>query len=201
MDLKIFFIVLIVIIILTNKKIYVPLLCLVHIKKLLIKYKNSIKFNKEEAYKILHDVTPILEKYNIFFWLSEGTALGVYRDNDLIDHDDDVDISFRSEYLKTFKDKVIPELKKLGYTIGKLASLYYIMNDHIILDVDVLFENSSCGAKYWQPVKELEPHIKDFYIKEFRGHKYNIPKESYYEYLYGKDYMIPLKKKPQFSLF
>jgi hypothetical protein len=49
-------------------------------------------------------------------------------------------------------------------------------------------------------IKSVIGIIKDFYIKEFRGHKYNLPKESYYEYLYGKDYMIPFKKKSKFSI-
>jgi hypothetical protein len=167
-----------------------------NIKKIYIKKKNSKKLNKEAAYKILEDVTNILQKYNIFFWLSEGTALGVFREGDLIDHDDDVDLSFQSEYFKIFKDKVIPELEKLGYVVDNFHNLYYIMNKNIFIDIDILFENDLCAAKYWKPVKELEPHIKDFYVKEFRGYKYNLPKESYYEYLYGKDYMIPLRKKP-----
>ena len=205
--LKIFFIIIIIYLIIffcnKNKKFIklldMSFLNLNHIKKHYVKFKNLLKFNKEAAYKILDEVSYILEKYNIFFWLSEGTALGVFRDNDLIDHDDDVDISFRSEYYQIFKDKVIPELKNLGYYIKNVGNVYYVMNKNIILDIDILFKNDICVAKYFQPV-ELEPHIKDFYIKEFRGHKYNLPKESYYEHLYGKDYMIPFKKKSKFSI-
>ena len=190
--------------ILLNEKFYkicLNLSSLELIYKTWIKFKNYNKFNKKAAYKILEDVSRLLKENNIFFWLSEGTALGVFRDNDLIDHDDDVDISFRSEYFNTFKNKVIPELKNLGYTICNTSSVYIVYNDDITLDIDVLFKNGMSIAKYWQPVKELEPHIKDFYIKEFRGFKYNLPKESYYEYIYGKDYMIPLRKKPDFSFF
>jgi len=127
--------------------------------------------------------------------------LGVFRDNDLIVYDDDVDISFHSKYIEIFKNKVVPELKKLGYIICNVDSIYHVYNNDITLDIDILFKNGVSIAKWYQPVEELEPHIKDFYIKEFRGHKYNLPKESYYEYLYGKDYMIPLKKKPNFSFF
>ena len=208
--LKIFFIILLFLILsiffIDNKKIIIHLKWILSFlqynnnNKNYIKKKNSKKLNKEAAYKILEDVTNILQKYNIFFWLSEGTALGIFRDGDLIDHDDDVDLSFKSKYFKIFKDKVIPDLKKLGYVVDNFHNLYYIMNNDIFIDIDILFENDLCAAKYWKPVEELEPHIKDFYIKEFRGYKYNIPKESYYEYLYGKDYMIPLKKKPNFSL-
>ena len=205
---KNFFLIILIIffiMILLNKKICIYLRIFLGLLKYNYYKKNYVKyfkkFNKNVAYKILDDVSKILEKHNIFFWLSEGTALGIYRNNDLIDDDDDVDISFRSEYLEIFKDKVIHDVEKLGYTVDYINNQYYIFNEEITMDIDILFKNETCLAKYNRPVKELEPHIKDFYIKEFRGFKYNLPKESYYEYIYGKDYMIPLRKKPDFSFF
>ena len=42
--------------------------------------------------KILKEGGDILTRLTKFYWLSAGTALGVYRDQGLIDHDTDIDV-------------------------------------------------------------------------------------------------------------
>jgi hypothetical protein len=44
---------------------------------------------------------------------------------------------------------------------------------------------------------ELLPHIHKLTKKEWRGRKFPVPEESYYVYLYGKDWKIPKKTKNQ----
>ena len=44
---------------------------------------------------------------------------------------------------------------------------------------------------------ELLPHIHKLTEKEWRGRKFPVPEESYYVYLYGKDWRIPKKTKNQ----
>jgi len=70
--------------------------------------------NGEIALKMLKDVTNILDKNHIDYWLEGGTLLGVIRENRLLPWDNDMDISIKEDYL----DKLLISLKQLkGYRI------------------------------------------------------------------------------------
>ena len=170
--------------------------------------KNGI--NKKICYEIMNEVGDILDKHGIKYWLSEGTALGIFRDNDLIACDDDVDFSYSYVYYDVFLNKVKPELESKGYIVGissgihknKLLTNYgqynfLIKNNHII-DFDIFSVNQNCIAKFGKKCSELLPHLKKFYKIKFNNKYWNLPTESYYEYLYGKDWKTPLcHKKPK----
>ena len=44
---------------------------------------------------------------------------------------------------------------------------------------------------------ELLPHIQKLTEKLWRGRMFPVPEESYYVYLYGKNWKIPRKTKDQ----
>ena len=72
--------------------------------------------NAEVLFNNLVEVKKVFEKYNITFWLSHGTMLGVFRDSDIIPWDDDIDIGL----LLQDKPKVRlaeKELRELGFYI------------------------------------------------------------------------------------
>ena len=175
---------------------FYEILNLTFIYKTLIKiYRSYYGLNKEISYKIMDDVHKVLNKYKIFFWLSEGTALGIYRENDLIDHDDDIDFSFMSKYNDVFEKYCIKEFMNKGYIIGKMFNFYYLIKEGMFVDFDIIYNNDISLANNMNSTEEIMPYIQDFYKKEWNNKMWNLPKESYYKYLYGDDYMIPIKNK------
>jgi hypothetical protein len=169
------------------------------IKKIVIKlYYSYTTLNKEIGYVLIDEVHSIFDKYKVPFWLSEGTALGIFRDNDLISHDDDIDIGFHAQYYDKFINNIIPELHKNNYYINNHLNLYWIEKNNFIIDINMIEPNNVAIDKFFAPSNDVIPFLTEFYQKKWRNKIWNLPKEHYYEYVYGKDWMIPLRKKPSF---
>ena len=49
----------------------------------------------------LKEICEFLEKYDIKYWISAGTLLGIYRDNDFLKDDTDIDIEITSDDKET----------------------------------------------------------------------------------------------------
>jgi hypothetical protein len=162
-------------------------------------YRKIFGINKQICYHMMNDVKDTLDKYNIKFWLSEGTALGIYRDGDLIEYDDDVDFSFRGDIgnqYNIFLKNVIPELNSKGYIcnsgVGKNKNLYYAMKNNHFIDFDIVMPNWHCIARNG-PCNELIPYIEKLETITWRGKTWNIPTKEYLIYLYGKTWNIPIR--------
>ena len=149
------------------------------------------------------EIDDICKKYNIVYYFSEGTALGIYRNGDLIDWDDDIDIAMEEEQYNKFLEKCIPELVNKGYyllykyipTIKR--QLLSFLKDGELIDIENVKTGKRCISKNGELCDELLPHIQKLTYKEFRRRKFPVPEESYYVYLYGKDWRIPKKTKDQ----
>ena len=74
--------------------------------------------NQEIAKENLLLFNESMNKAQIPYWLSEGTALGVVRDNSFIPWDDDTDVSFMYNHYSNFLNNVLPELKANGFIVG-----------------------------------------------------------------------------------
>ena len=164
-------------------------------KKLIIKYYYTYtKLDKEKGYKLLDEIHNIFKKYDIHFWLSEGTALGIFRDNDLIEHDDDIDIGIYFSNYDKFINLIIPELKKNNYYVDNIYDFYWIEKDNFIIDINILRPNNISIDKHFGPSNDIIPLLQTFHKKIWRNKIWNLPKEKYYEYVYGYDWMIPQNK-------
>jgi hypothetical protein len=175
----------------------------------LIKYSDLKIDNRENLILVSKLLTGI--EYFIFF----GTILGLTRERDIIDHDDDIDILVPIE-LKSF---VIEKLIAVDlFKINKLKSCnqsnYFLQIDSSINDrqsfVDLYFYQKNIHENFivdrwnffgnWKdPNFELHiPKILIFPIlkQEFFGHIINVPAcgELVCEWLYGEDWRIPKKK-------
>jgi hypothetical protein len=60
--------------------------------------RNLRLYIKPSLEQLYNDVTQVLDRYQIPYFLDYGTLLGYFREGELLDHDIDVDISVHSEY-------------------------------------------------------------------------------------------------------
>ena len=166
--------------------------------KLFIKIKSIYYYiNKDKCYKIMCEIDDICKKHGVRYYFSEGTALGLYRSGDLIDWDDDIDIGMEEAQYNIFVEKCIPELVNRGYYL--LYNYTPAINNHLLsflkngqlIDIENVKKGNKCISKMGKLCDELLPYIKKLTEKPWRGRKFPVPEESYYVYLYGKDWRIP----------
>jgi hypothetical protein len=176
---------------------------IVEIMKIITKIYSMVYYiDKDKCFKIMCEIDDICKKYRVKYYFSEGTALGLYRNGDLIDWDDDIDIGMEESQYKIFIKNCLPELINKGYHLtyyyhpsidGYL--LGFIKNKQLI-DVENVKIGKWCISKMGKLCDELLPHIQKLTEKEWRGRMFPIPaEESYYIYLYGKNWKIPKKTK------
>jgi len=160
------------------------------------------KLDKKICYENLKLIHEIFSEENIPFWLSEGTSLGFKRDNDFIGWDDDVDIATNFSN----KEKVLealPKLIKKGFRISKINDNYdnnlgfsiTVLRKNEIVDIDFIKKGIYCttwkyGIELCDPIV---PFVQKFDKITIQNKIYNIPKDEYFNKLYGKDWRIPLE--------
>ena len=178
---------------------------------------------EKKAVKLLSDITDIIEKLNIKYWLEGGTCLGAYRDGKMIpwDHDLDLGIQFNNnkniqDLINILKSKYHVKIK--GFTIhdevwnlGKyrLIKVYpkkhVFFYDKLCLDIFIFYrekidsDNSEIAYKYVCFNKNGYHPVK--YLDSLKSIKfytktYKIPNhtDEWLESKYGKDWKTPKKK-------
>jgi len=170
--------------------------------------------NGKDALKMLNDVTDILDKYNVKYWLDFGTLLGIVRENRILPWDDDMDISILEEDIEIVRTKVMPEIKALRYrdylryftkSIGPFkegdprafkvrTNRFFFFKGYVKLDIFIMYKNNN---KYnWVELGEVhslpDELLREFDFIDFNGKKYRIPKnyDDYLTYHYG-DWRVP----------
>jgi len=166
------------------------------------KYTQKIDIHKSSEILLFYD--DVMKQAGIPYWLSEGTALGVTRENRLLPWDDDIDTSFFEKYRDTFIKKVLPILEQNGFKIVFLSNKgnFFSFIDKVgnRLDVDIVSKNGKCGAPIteytgWNmSCDDMMKHIQYFKNIRFLGRTFTVPNDTYLEYLYGKDWKTPMKK-------
>ena len=144
----------------------------------------------------------IMKKYNINYWLSEGTALGAVRDGGFIPWDDDVDVGMFGDQRETFIKYAIPELCKNGFKL-----VYVVHSDHFFtffrnneeIDVDMFRKGGTCRScrTKWASCStcdDLLPFLDNIRTINFLGRQFMVPGDSYLEYLYGPTWRTPQKQ-------
>ena len=103
----------------------------------------------------LVEITEILNKHDVFYWIDSGTLLGIVREGKLLSGDIDIDISIPY----TEKEKVLsllPYFEGIGYFLKETwvyKSRDYIFKlvhkeKHRIIDFQIYFENKEDNAWY-----------------------------------------------------
>ena len=163
----------------------------------------------------LIDMHKILTENNIEFFLTYGTLLGQYRNNDFIQHDLDIDLGIFS---KNFHARIVNiilssnkfylKYKQLGDPKDSLEYTFYHKNK---CTIDIFFfypvnENTNdnfyyasshyglCDAKK-EGFCKWGNHIRGLKQIKFKNRFFNIPinVEEFLEERYGKDWKIPKK--------
>ena len=156
-----------------------------------------VPLNKKICYENLALLHQIFKKHNIFFWLSEGTALGFRRGNDFIDYDDDLDIGIYAKDEKKMHS-AMNELNHHGFMCAgfKISSRfpYALTRKGEKICIDITGKGLHCAA-IGDSCESLIPYVQTFNKITIKSKIYNIPKDDYYKKLYGNDWMIPIKNK------
>jgi len=154
-------------------------------------------------------IDEIMKKYEIDYNLSCGTALGVRREGEIIEGDEDVDIEIDIKYLDKVKE-IIDYFKKNEFQLvrywvdtplnskKKINLISFHRNLHYV-DIEFSGEDMNCITVNDNPPRGCDEFLKlkePYQYGKIGNMEYKIPSDKYLEYLYGEDWMIPRKKKP-----
>ena len=158
--------------------------------------------NKEIAGRIMLEG---IKKLNMPYWVSAGTALGLYRDKDFIDNDTDVDIAMLGYkgIDKDIRERLtgFEEIRNV-YHNGEPQQLAFI-KDEIIFDIYIHWQieeyyyiNTGESGIQRMPVYMYNT-LKEI---ETKYGKLTFPKdpEEYFKIRYG-DWQIPQNKKAHYE--
>jgi hypothetical protein len=164
----------------------------------------NVPLNREVCGENLLILNQVLNEVGIPYWLSEGTALGIVRDSDFIEWDDDVDISFMIEHRDIFIEKAFPVLCSRGFTFcGTInnGNFFTFMRRGERIDIDIVEPNKSCIAPFTRNTKHsfdcniIINNLHNMRHIEFLGTTFNVPGDDYLEALYGSNWRTPSKNK------
>lgn len=161
---------------------------------------NGGELNKEVAAKFIHILKQIFDENNIKFFLSCGTLLGAYRDNDFIGHDFDLDLGIFEDDKQAFLN-LIPILDSKGIKLcNEWRGVFYtLIYKGITCDFNIFYKALFPYSLYYIGVGEFHfvprKYIKELKTYKFLGENFWIPTdpEGYLSYLYGKNWRIPQK--------
>lgn len=154
----------------------------------------------KNAFKTMVSCCEALESLGLTYRLTDGTALGLYRQGDFIPHDNDIDIDVL-DYINVdlINNKMKLESMHLGREVifkKKVQQLVYYNDDEVIFDIvfwhskdSKIFNYSERGYERCQE-KRFFNDLSEF---DYRGRKYPMPSniEEWLEMRFGPDWKIP----------
>jgi hypothetical protein len=173
---------------------------LTKVKRVILK----LPMNQDVAIDNLNVFREFMEEKRIPFWLSEGTALGIRRNGQLIPWDDDVDVSMMAEFKELFLEEVLPDLLDNGFTICSVRfddHFFSMMRNGEIFDVDIVSKDGECGAGHTSAMgfsyecNDIIPLLRNMRFVYFDNKMWVIPGDEYYRALYGSTWETPLDNK------
>jgi len=149
--------------------------------------------NRREA---MFDAMEVLTEAGLRFWIGNGALLGIYRDGELIEWDNDVEFNCRTEDLKIKHRHVRKLAKRKNFTVGDYKKHKFgLLRDG---------ENMSIAGHKLRGIyrvrKKRRVPAKFFgegYV-EYRGIRLpcHTPIEKYLKWIYA-DWKTPTKGKPK----
>lgn len=161
--------------------------------------------NKEKALLNLIELDQLFRKIKVEYWLTCGTLLGFYRENDFIGHDKDTDICIDS---KDFNGYVLKRIKSKGFEVinffGTIEDGFEISfrKNGVKLDIFLFYKREKWYNSVYSDFKDND-YLKHNYIydpfeiseKVFLGYSFKVPKdtEKWIISHYGTNYKNPDK--------
>jgi len=154
------------------------------------------KLDREIAKKNLLDFKKCFDNANISFGLIYGTLLGAIRENNFIEHDEDIDIFVLDEDREKVLN-ILFELKKLGLVVGRYSAeddLISFIRDGEYIDI-YFFKKSMMGYRIGNGSIIKEKYLENLVKIDFLGEKFLVPKDSkkLLKEIYGNDWETPKK--------
>jgi len=154
------------------------------------------------AYETMADACNILDRIGVKYRLTDGTALGLYRQGEFIKHDNDIDVDIFEVDQNDIK-LLINNFIANGYLIGRVAvyngqvqQVIFYDENNVIFDIVIWYQNNKLyvnnsekgyvrtqEAKYFQSLTEWQ----------YNGFRYQMPGflEEWMVMRYGPDWKIP----------
>ena len=168
----------------------------------------QISDSKKLAYTSLNEISQILENNNISWTVFFGTLLGLVRESDLMDHDDDIDIVILEMTIEEFSDTLLKFNK--DFKVIKLEeNLISLIYKNSSFNIDFYFTNTINkdnlitfgGYDFDERIIKLLNKTKNYTLNTFEFDypekfcKIRIPNKPipFLEYLYGEEWTIPIK--------
>lgn len=169
-----------------------------HLKLKDHRIKHRPHIDTKQCENNLETLDAVMKKHDLFYFLSDGSALGAKREQRILPWDDDVDIGiFKSEQDRFIKD-VLPALKDKGFEYNH-ARTNFIALHRKGEKVDVcIYGKGATDTGHLKDGSKLLPLVQKFEQVTIGKKQYMVPKqEEYYEFLYGKDWRTPNKTYKQ----
>lgn len=157
------------------------------------------------AFEVMKKGVSILQDLNVPYSLADGTLLGVFRDNRLIPHDTDIDVTVLYPVdTKKIEDTFI----KNGFTIGrkvvamgKVQQLIFYSPDRVLFDIifyTKIRDDVYAFSEKDYYLKHQADHYENLASIELNGLLLSIPQhtELWLEHVYGRSWKTPKAEKP-----
>lgn len=153
------------------------------------------QIDRQIAFDNLCAINSVLEGKGVFWGVIYGTMLGIYRDGDFIEWDEDTDLYILEEDEAIFKD-VIWDLVKVGFELIRYerAGLYSFIRNGEYVDFYVLNKLSKELRLTSDGGILFERFIKERRLIDFKGLNLFVPKdiEEFLSFAYG-DWKKPVR--------
>lgn len=158
-------------------------------------YLGIKQIDRKIAFENLKILLEILRKDDILITPALGTLLGIIRENNFIEWDEDIDLFV----LEEDKEKLLNafwDLKEVGFDLVRVERgglLYSVMRNGEYIDFYIM-EKLSPEVRGSADIFMLERHLTDLIEWDFRGLSIKVPKdyEEFLELRYG-DWRTPAK--------
>ena len=151
-------------------------------------FYSESKFDRNVYEANLLDLSNVLNKFKVPFYLAFGTLLGALREHDFIVGDTDVDIMVMEQYKSVLVQALLSEeLRTSGLNLLRANEwLASVGRKHGYIDCYIFRQNDDGISRCWSYWIETE-RIKNHETIEFLGKNFNIPRdpESYLSRVYG----------------
>lgn len=170
----------------------------------------------DRSMKMLNDVVEILDLKGYKYWLSAGTALGLYRDNEYLKNDTDIDIALIGN--PAIRTELEFDLCPHGFTLVRYIKYHNkymqlaFLKDKVIIDIYLYYSGldkildraieSTLYLKYFnycERGKVVLPYemCSNLVEIETKYGRFNFPNptDEYLKIRYGDDWIVPQNKK------